>query len=913
MFTSSPQSYAPTIVSFDTALLTGWYQAKQSNSQLAAFRAANGGVNSQVQHAPDTSVLPPWDYRVDQPKFDERLRKALAGGSIFGTGDPFFKQDMPADQRDLFKSYKALLRLQTIAEFAADKTTFSGRLPGLDTRFQVGLTELTSFVSDLDVASFMLSNGVVDSKVDTSVAIPKPLTSWTGRVIQSGAFDAAIPGLVGNEVFTISALKSGVTTDVTIDLSLVTGTLNLDNIATYVNQELSAAGIFSTIKRERIYDKVAFDAAQDPLNPTALPSTFGFKIEGVSTETLSFSAAAGQPAIYLTGTSGTRDTEMGQLLKLTDIAGGTPTNSGGDRINPELETATANAVASVLDSKGHVYVLGNTDADLGTFVNQGAQDMYLRKYDSTGTLIWEQLLGATNTAEGFGLAVDASDNVVVVGTVQGDLSATAIGGGQDTFVTKYDSTGQELFTRQRAPTANDGARDVTIAADGSIFITGYTDAALAATETYNGGRDGYITKLDTNGNLVWDRQFGAGTDEIGDAITVDANGDVFVASTENGNIMVTKYSGADDTSAALWQTNLGAVGIGGIGGITIDGTSVYVVGSTDQTAFGASQLTAHSGDVEDGFIVKITDGGASGTVDFTTFVAGGADDRIHDVTVSNGLIYVAGETRGDLNGGAFTDNVNGFVAEFDAAGTRNWAYQYSGHGGNSTAQSIVVDATGSSVLDTLGLLSGEIEYGHANTITANSTVRAGQSFRISVDGAYGKKITIDADETFRSLTFKINAVLLLDGKATVRKTADGDVLHIAANQGIRVDLIAGADGEDALAGLGIKVATVYNGGSLLDSAAVQATTTPTFGLGLESGINLTSQTDAAYTLEILNGALKKVRDIYREITKDPALDALLKAGKKTSGPVPAYLTARLANYQAGLSRLLAGSTTSIFG
>ena len=90
-------------------------------------------------------------------------------------------------------------------------------------------------------------------------------------------------------------------------------------------------------------------------------------------------------------------------------------------------------------------------------------------------------------------------------------------------------------------------------------------------------------------------------------------------------------------------------------------------------------------------------------------------------------------------------------------------------------------------------------------------------------------------------------------------------------------------------------------------------TTPTFGLGLESGINLTSQTDAAYTLEILNGALKKVRDIYREITKDPALEALLNAEKKTSGPVPAYLTAQLANYQAGLSRLMAGSSTSIFG
>lgn len=84
-------------------------------------------------------------------------------------------------------------------------------------------------------------------------------------------------------------------------------------------------------------------------------------------------------------------------------------------------------------------------------------------------------------------------------------------------------------------------------------------------------------------------------------------------------------------------------------------------------------------------------------------------------------------------------------------------------------------------------------------------------------------------------------------------------------------------------------------------------------MGLEGGINLTNKTDAAYALEILEGSLKQVRDIYREITKDPALEALLKGGNKASGPVPAYLTAQLANYQAGLARLSSGSMASIFG
>lgn len=909
MFTNTSSYSGPSYITFDTSLLAGWYQAKMDTAMVSAMRSA--GVSPKIT-SPVEKITPPWDHTLDQLDFDERLRKALGGGDIFGANDSFFKQDMPDDQRDLFKSYKALLHLQTLAEYAADDKTFSGLLPGLDTRFQTGMTELMGFVNELSTESYLLSNGVVDDKLDSEVSIARPLTSWTGLAVQTTAFDAAIPGLVGDEVFNISVLKGGVTTDVAIDLANVTGTLNLDNVAAYINQELSANNIFTQVKRERIYDEAKYKAENDPANPDPLPTSFGLMIKGVSTEQVSFSAAAATPAIYLAGTSGLNDTETGQLLKLTDIAGGTPTIAAGDRI-VLAEDQTANAVASVLDSKGHVYVLGNTDGDLGNFVNQGEQDMYLRKYDSAGTMIWEQMLGATDTAEGFGLAVDSSDNVVVVGTVEGLLTATSTGGGKDTFVTKYDSTGQEVFTRQIAPGGDDGARDVTIAADGSIFVTGVVDTTLASTETYGGGHDGYITKLDNDGTLAWNRQFGATTDEIGEAITVDANGDIFVASTEDGNIKVTKYGGADGTSAALWNVDLGAAGYSTIGGITIDNGSVYLVGSTDQTGFGSAQLTAHSGDAEDGFLIKITDNGGSGTVDYTTFVSGGDVDRINDITISNGTIYVAGETRGDLGTGTYKSGVDGFVAEFDVSGTQNWTYQYEGFEGNAKAQGISVDPGGSSVLDKLGILSGEIEYSHATTITANSTVRAGDYFRLSVDGAYGKKVTIDDDETLRSLTFKINALLPLEARAKVRRTSEGDVLHIEVEKGVRLDLIAGLEGSDALAGLGIKVSTLYNDGSLLDSDEEREKTIPIFGLGFEPGISLDTETNAAYALEILNSALKEVRDIFREITKDPALEALFKNGKKASGPVPAYLTAQLANYSAGLARLSSGPSFSIFG
>lgn len=914
---STTSSYLPSIISFDSSLLTGWFQVQQTASSLAAFRAVNGGVNPEVQFPGQGAVediLPPWDYRQEQTTFDERVAKAMKAGSLFDTSDPFFDQDMPEEHRELFKAYKALSRLQTLAEFAAKETTFDGRLPGLDTRFQPGLTELTSFISALKTESFLLSNGIVEDKVDSGMGTPGFLNTHTGQIAQSGAYDDAIAGLTGTEVFTVSVAKFGTVTDVVIDLANVSGTLNLDNIADYINQELSAAGVVSSVSRVRVYDEAAFEEDQDPEDPKPLPSTFGFEIQGVSTETLSFSAAASDPAIYLAGTNGIRDTEVGQLIKLTDIASGTPVSAASSRIVPTQEETTANAVASAIDSEGHIYVLGNTDGSLGKFNNQGEQDLYLRKFDSTGAVIWEQMLGATQTAEGFGLAVDGDDNIVVVGAVRGDLSSSAIGGGEDSFVTKYASNGQELFTRQLSPGSNDGARDVAVASDGSIFLTGYTSSAFSSDETHGGAKDGYVTKLDEDGNLLFTRQFGGASDDLGEAIAVDVAGDVFIASVEAGNVVVTKYSGADDTSAALWSSDLGALGNGQIGGITVENGKVYVAGSTDETGFGSSVVAAHSADKEDGFLVGLSDNGSSGGVDFTTFVSGGDVDRIGDVTVSGGKVYIAGETQGDVSGNGLVGKIDGFVAQYDVSGSEDWTHQYSGQGGYAKAQSLVIDEGGSSVLDLLGFAKGEIEYSQARTITANSTVRPGQYFYLSVDGGRQQKISIDDDETFRSLTFKINAALGFDGKSRVRKTGEGDFLRIEVNDGVRVDLTPGAEGFDALAGLGIKVGTLYNDGSLLDDDKDPEDEGPLiFGLGLENGLALGNKTDAAYALEILSEAMSQLRDVYREITKDPALEALINGQKGMGGPVPAYLTAQLSNYQAGLARLASGPTTSIFG
>ena len=72
---------------------------------------------------------------------------------------------------------------------------------------------------------------------------------------------------------------------------------------------------------------------------------------------------------------------------------------------------------------------------------------------------------------------------------------------------------------------------------------------------------------------------------------------------------------------------------------------------------------------------------------------------------------------------------------------------------------------------------------------------------------------------------------------------------------------------------------------------------------------ISSLEDAEKAYESLSDAMSKLQRAYRDITMDPALKALLEgpqAGKR-GGTVPAHVSAQLANYQAGLSRLAGGS------
>ena len=114
---------------------------------------------------------------------------------------------------------------------------------------------------------------------------------------------------------------------------------------------------------------------------------------------MSLSAASTAPAIYAASVAGSGATQSGQLIKLTDEGTGVASNFNA-KIAPA--SGVTDVKATAVDANGNVYAVGSTTGDLGSGLVQGDQDVYLRKYDSVGQLVWSRLLGSSKSATGLG-------------------------------------------------------------------------------------------------------------------------------------------------------------------------------------------------------------------------------------------------------------------------------------------------------------------------------------------------------------------------------------------------------------------------------------------------------------------------------------------------------------------------------
>lgn len=160
-----------------------------------------------------------------------------------------------------------------------------------------------------------------------------------------------------------------------------------------------------------------------------------------------------------------------------------------------------------IDSKDNVIVAGHS---------HGASiDGLIVKYDQEGNLVWNKTYDAGVDELFYAVAIDSNDNIMVTGRSESETDV-------DYLTIQYDSNGNILWKKTYNRTNVDKAFSIAIDPNDNIIVTGRS------------GRPGtyfidYLTiKYDSNGNVIWNRSYGGGSDYYAYAVAVDSNGNVIV-------------------------------------------------------------------------------------------------------------------------------------------------------------------------------------------------------------------------------------------------------------------------------------------------------------------------------------------------------------------------------------------------
>lgn len=188
----------------------------------------------------------------------------------------------------------------------------------------------------------------------------------------------------------------------------------------------------------------------------------------------------------------------------------------------------------------------------------GGEDAFVVKLTSTGSRIWATYYGGSGAENSlwpfYGIAVDLSNNIVIVGNTRSTdfpigaaagntVFQTAFGGAAfandgDAFVVKFSPNGIRLWATYYGGSGHDGGHDIAVDLSGNVIISGMTYStnfpvgAIAGNVVYqgsNGGTyDAFVVKFSPTGQRQWATFHGGNQMEVGYYCATDNNGNIYI-------------------------------------------------------------------------------------------------------------------------------------------------------------------------------------------------------------------------------------------------------------------------------------------------------------------------------------------------------------------------------------------------
>jgi len=253
----------------------------------------------------------------------------------------------------------------------------------------------------------------------------------------------------------------------------------------------------------------------------------------------------------------------------------------------------------VVDSEGSVYLAGSTGGALDGIVSAGTTDVFISKFTPDGDKLWTKLFGTPESDGSISLrgegsaAIDAEDNIILVGTTAGALVGASLGN-DDAFIAQLDTDGDIQWIHQLGTPEHDRGFDVSINSAGDIFLSGMTRASIDGNVAF-GDRDAFVNQFAVDGTKEWTGQYGSEYDEYPYAISTTTDGGFWLAGSTLGSFSGAPNAGLLDVYVARYDADgvvlsseqFGSSKVDNLYGAAVDSAdNFYGVGTTSAGLFG---------------------------------------------------------------------------------------------------------------------------------------------------------------------------------------------------------------------------------------------------------------------------------------------------------------------------------------
>ncbi len=313
-------------------------------------------------------------------------------------------------------------------------------------------------------------------------------------------------------------------------------------------------------------------------------------------------------------------------------------------------------------------------------------------YNATG---FDEIISTLQTSDGGFIHAGVSSSGIGGDKTEGYLGGPVYG---DCWIVCTNSIGEILWQNTIGGSGDEAAHQIRQTADGNYFVGAWSNSGISGdkTEPSFGGStfgDFWVIKLDSTGNIIWQKTIGGSQDEFLSSLELTYDGGCIVAgnskSPVSGNKTELFYGGAshgdgwivklDEFGNIEWQKSLGGAGDDLINDLQIMFDGDILIGASSASGISGNKTIASFGS-RDYWLIKLD---YYGDIIWQKCYGGSGDDILTCFYTVQNKIFVVGWSASGISGNKTTGSfglADYWLLDLDGIGNIIWQNSFGGNG-----------------------------------------------------------------------------------------------------------------------------------------------------------------------------------------------------------------------------------------